>query len=63
MNLIKLDDHSKTCNSTMQETSNLKSPIETIKRTTQIEILESFLSEQAIAQYPQSNGSVPSFFV
>ena len=47
----------------MQETCDLKSPIEAVQGTTQVEILESLLSEQSITQYSDSCGSVSSLLV
>ena len=63
LDLIEFDDHRKACNFSVKKGSNLKGPIETVKGTAEIEILESFLAKESEAEDPECDGSVPPFFV
>lgn len=47
----------------MQEIGDLKCPVEAVERASEIEILESLLPEQSIAEDPQRDGSVPPLLV
>jgi hypothetical protein len=47
----------------MKEVGNLKCPIEAVERAAEVEVLESFLSEQSIAEDPDCYGSVPPLLI
>jgi hypothetical protein len=63
MNLFELDDHGKSGNSLVEEVGNLESPVEAVEGAAEVEILESLLSEEAVAEDPDGNGSVSSLLV
>ena len=47
----------------MEEVGDLQGPIETVQRTAQVQVLESLLSEEAVAENADSDGSVSAFLV
>ena len=63
MDLIELDDHGQAGYSSVQKGGNLECPVEAVEGAAEIEVLESLLSEESIAEDPESDGSISPFFV
>jgi hypothetical protein len=51
MNFFEFDDHCQAGHSSVQKCGYLQSPVEAVEGAAQIEVLETFLTKQTIAQY------------
>jgi hypothetical protein len=63
VDLFELYDHGQASYSLVEEVGDLQGPVETVQRAAQVQVLESLLSEEAVAQNADGDGSVSAFLV
>lgn len=63
VDLFELNDHGQASYSLVEEVGDLKGPVETVQRAAQVQVLESLLSEEAIAENADGDGSVSALLV